>query len=61
MAICVVLIQSFVLYFEDNTQDPIEDEHQLARVKDWINCHHLDTVELTDVLSNFPDISVVSI
>lgn len=43
----------------DCTQDAEEDEHQLARVKDWINSRHLDTVELTDVLSNFPDISVV--
>ncbi|TXG56054.1 hypothetical protein EZV62_017367 [Acer yangbiense] len=41
------------------TQDAEEDEQQLARVKDWINSRHLDTVELTDVLSNFPDISVV--
>ncbi|KAB1225816.1 HORMA domain-containing protein 1 [Morella rubra] len=44
---------------EDNTQDPEEDEQQLARVKDWINCRHVDTVELTDILSNFPDISMV--
>ncbi|XP_021294471.1 meiosis-specific protein ASY1 isoform X2 [Herrania umbratica] len=44
---------------EDDTQDSMEDEQQLARVKDWINSRHLDTVELTDVLSNFPDISVV--
>ncbi|XVF02754.1 hypothetical protein REPUB_Repub04eG0201100 [Reevesia pubescens] len=44
---------------EDDTQDPMEDEQQLARVKDWINNRHLDTVELTDVLSNFPEISVV--
>ncbi|KAJ0038990.1 hypothetical protein Pint_23724 [Pistacia integerrima] len=43
---------------EDNTQDPEEDEQQLARVTDWIKGRHLDTVELTDVLSNFPDISV---
>ncbi|KAJ1410648.1 HORMA domain [Sesbania bispinosa] len=46
---------------EDNTQDPVEDEQQLGRVKEWINCCHLDTIELTDVLSNFPDISVVLI
>ncbi|TKY47765.1 HORMA domain-containing protein 1 [Spatholobus suberectus] len=44
---------------EDNTQDPVEDEQQLVRVKEWINCCHRDTIELTDVLSNFPDISVV--
>ncbi|PIN13999.1 HORMA domain [Handroanthus impetiginosus] len=45
---------------EDDTQDPAEDEQQLGRVKDWINSYHLDTVELTDVLSNFPDISVLA-
>lgn len=43
----------------DDTQDPEEDEQQVGRVKDWINCYHLDTVELTHVLSNFPDISLV--
>ncbi|KAL1565286.1 Meiosis-specific protein asy1 [Salvia divinorum] len=46
---------------EDNTQDPAEDEHQLERVKEWIGSYHLETVDLTDVLSNFPDISVVLI
>ncbi|XP_027334869.1 meiosis-specific protein ASY1 [Abrus precatorius] len=44
---------------EDNTQDPVEDEQQLNRVKEWIKSCHRDTVELTDVLANFPDISVV--
>ncbi|KAM7464743.1 hypothetical protein LguiA_032864 [Lonicera macranthoides] len=44
---------------EDNTQDPAEDEQQLGRIKDWISSYHLGTVEVTDVLSNFPDISVV--
>ncbi|KAL3338555.1 hypothetical protein AABB24_027603 [Solanum stoloniferum] len=43
---------------EDDTQDPEEDEQQFSRVKDWINTYHLDRVEMTDVLSNFPDISV---
>ncbi|KAK6160403.1 hypothetical protein DH2020_003784 [Rehmannia glutinosa] len=46
---------------EDDTQDPAEDEQQLGRIKDWISSYHLDTVELTNVLSNFPDISVVLI
>lgn len=46
---------------EDDTQDPAEDEQQLGRVKDWVNSYHLDTIELTDILSNFPDISVVLI
>ncbi|KAG2406882.1 Meiosis-specific protein [Vigna angularis] len=44
---------------EDNTQDPVEDEQQRVRVKEWINRCHRDTIELTDVLSNFPDISVI--
>ncbi|KAH1226897.1 Meiosis-specific protein ASY1 [Glycine max] len=43
----------------DNTQDPVDDEQQLVRVKEWINCCHRDTIEFNDVLSNFPDISVV--
>lgn len=43
----------------DDTQDPEEDEQQLARVKEWINDHHVDTVDFTDILSNFPDISMV--
>ena len=47
--------------YADLTQDPVEDEEQLAQVKDWINTHHLDTVELNEILSNFPDISVVRI
>ncbi|XP_043724246.1 meiosis-specific protein ASY1 [Telopea speciosissima] len=44
---------------DDNTQDDAEDEQQLDRVKDWVSSRHMDTVDLTDVLSNFPDISVV--
>ncbi|WMV29147.1 hypothetical protein MTR67_022532 [Solanum verrucosum] len=46
---------------EDDTQDLAEDEQQFVRVKDWINAYHLDRVEVTDVLSNFPNISVVLI
>ncbi|KAI3859528.1 hypothetical protein MKX03_015333 [Papaver bracteatum] len=43
---------------EDDTHDAEEDEHQLTRVRDWISSRHIDNVELTDVLSSFPDISV---
>ncbi|KAL8106463.1 meiosis-specific protein ASY1 [Apium graveolens] len=46
---------------DDDTQDPVEDEEQFRRVKEWISSYHLGTVELTDVLSNFSDISVVLI
>ncbi|KAI3950354.1 hypothetical protein MKW98_003837 [Papaver atlanticum] len=43
---------------EEDTKDAEEDEHQLTRVRDWIISRHIDNVELTDVLSSFPDISV---
>ncbi|KAK4763647.1 hypothetical protein SAY87_013085 [Trapa incisa] len=43
---------------EDDTQDPVEDEHQFGRVKEWITSHHLGSFKLADVLSNFTDISV---
>ncbi|KAL8506527.1 hypothetical protein ACS0TY_017420 [Phlomoides rotata] len=46
---------------EQMMKDLVEDEHQLGRIKDWISSYHLDTVELIDILSNFPDISVVLI
>ncbi|CAI0627285.1 unnamed protein product [Linum tenue] len=44
---------------QDDTQDPEEDEQQLARVKDWVNSYHRDTIELTDILSHFTDITVM--
>ncbi|KAL9273986.1 Meiosis-specific protein ASY1-like protein, partial [Drosera capensis] len=43
---------------QDDTQDPEEDEKQLCRGRDWISSCHRETVEITDVLSNFPDISM---
>lgn len=50
-----------IWYFADQTQDAAEDENQLSRVKDWIISNISETVEFTDVLANFPDISVVII
>ncbi|KAL8136035.1 hypothetical protein AgCh_010582 [Apium graveolens] len=44
---------------ENDTPDPIEDEEQFRQVKEWISSYHLGTNELTYVLSNFYDISVV--
>ena len=43
----------------DDTQDAAHEEEQTARVKEWINSRHISTVDLADVLSNFPDISMV--
>ncbi|KAK9063523.1 hypothetical protein SSX86_017393 [Deinandra increscens subsp. villosa] len=44
---------------EDDTEDPAEDEQQLNRVREWIKSHHQENVDFTDVLSSFPDISLV--
>ncbi|KAF3431049.1 hypothetical protein FNV43_RR25779 [Rhamnella rubrinervis] len=30
----------------DDTQDSLDDEQQLARVKDWISSRHIDTIKL---------------
>ncbi|KVI05721.1 DNA-binding HORMA [Cynara cardunculus var. scolymus] len=53
--------QDATMVDEDDTQDAAEDEQQLNRVKDWISAYHLDNLDVTDVLSNFPDISLVLI
>ncbi|CAI9753361.1 unnamed protein product [Fraxinus pennsylvanica] len=45
--------------FSDDTQDPKEDVQQLGHAKYWIRSYHFDTIKLTDMLSNSPDISVV--
>ncbi|KAF6142555.1 hypothetical protein GIB67_039519 [Kingdonia uniflora] len=49
---------NYIITPTDNTQNDEEDEQQLARLRDWMELYHPDTVELTDVLSNFPDISM---
>ncbi|KAF6148610.1 hypothetical protein GIB67_042569, partial [Kingdonia uniflora] len=49
---------NYIITPTDNTQNDEEDEQQLARLRDWMELYHTDTVELTDVLSNFPDISM---
>lgn len=41
---------------QDDRHDAVETQQQLRRAKDWIISHQLKTLELTDVLSNFPDI-----
>ncbi|XP_026456286.1 uncharacterized protein LOC113357179 isoform X2 [Papaver somniferum] len=48
----------YIVASVDDTRDAEEDEHQLKHVRDWISSHHIDNVELTDVFSSFPDISV---
>ncbi|XP_072999715.1 meiosis-specific protein PAIR2 [Typha latifolia] len=46
---------------EDETQDAAHEEEQTARVREWISSRHINVVHLSDILSNFPDISVALI
>ncbi|KAH7660643.1 The spindle assembly checkpoint protein mad2 protein, partial [Dioscorea alata] len=41
-----------------NTQDAAQEDEQTSSMKEWINARQVTTVDLTDILSNFPDISV---
>ncbi|KAF3779028.1 HORMA domain-containing protein 1 [Nymphaea thermarum] len=43
----------------DDTQDDEHESEKFACIRDWIISMHTDTIDLPDILSNFPDISVV--
>ncbi|KAF8694943.1 hypothetical protein HU200_038050 [Digitaria exilis] len=44
---------------EDDTQDAAHEEQITAEVKEWICSREMGTINVSDVLSNFPDISMV--
>ncbi|CAN6196538.1 unnamed protein product [Urochloa humidicola] len=43
---------------EDDTQDAAHEEELTAQVKEWIYSKQTGTINVSDVLSNFPDISM---
>lgn len=43
---------------EDDTQDAAHEEELTAQVKEWICSREIGTINVSDVLSNFPDISL---
>ncbi|KAM0866655.1 hypothetical protein ACQ4PT_042484 [Festuca glaucescens] len=43
---------------EEDTQDPAHEEAITAQVREWICSRHIVNVHASDVLSNFPDISM---
>ncbi|THU52292.1 hypothetical protein C4D60_Mb10t02450 [Musa balbisiana] len=43
---------------DDETQDAAHEDEQTSRVRDWINSGHNSTIDLADILANFPDISL---
>ncbi|KAG9455163.1 hypothetical protein H6P81_008067 [Aristolochia fimbriata] len=44
---------------DDETQDPEQDEENLELIRNWIASWHSDNIDTTDILSNFPDLSLV--
>ncbi|KAB8111235.1 meiosis-specific protein PAIR2 isoform X1 [Oryza sativa Japonica Group] len=44
---------------EDDTQDPVHEEELTAQVREWICSRDTESLEVSDVLVNFPDISMV--
>lgn len=51
----------FPFFLPDETQDAAHEDEQTSRVRDWINSGHNSTIDLADILANFPDISLVKI
>ena len=45
--------------FADDTQDAAHEEELTTQVKEWICSKEIGTINVSDVLSNFPDISMV--
>ena len=45
--------------FAEDTQDPAHEEEITAQVREWICSTDTSTVNASDVLSNFPDTSMV--
>ncbi|XP_006660814.1 meiosis-specific protein PAIR2 isoform X2 [Oryza brachyantha] len=43
---------------EDDTQDPAHEEELTAQVREWICSRDTESLEVSDVLINFPDISM---
>nr|XP_025876085.1 meiosis-specific protein PAIR2 isoform X3 [Oryza sativa Japonica Group] len=43
---------------EDDTQDPVHEEELTAQVREWICSRDTESLEVSDVLVNFPDISM---
>ncbi|XP_074577782.1 meiosis-specific protein PAIR2 [Curcuma longa] len=43
---------------DDETQDAAHEDEQASRVRNWLYMRHTSKIDLTDILADFPDISV---
>ncbi|MQM13370.1 hypothetical protein Taro_046292, partial [Colocasia esculenta] len=50
--------EQYILAPNDDTQDAEQEELSTSRIREWILSRHVDSVDLSDILSNFPDISM---
>jgi hypothetical protein len=55
----ISLLFSNLCIFAEDTQDPAHEEAITAQVTEWICSRDISNVHASDVLSNFPDISMV--
>ncbi|CAA7405205.1 unnamed protein product [Spirodela intermedia] len=53
-----ILQDQYIVAPNDDTQDVDHEEQSTARIREWITSRHVDTVELSEILSNFSDISL---
>ncbi|EEC84851.1 hypothetical protein OsI_31963 [Oryza sativa Indica Group] len=50
--------ERYIVAPNDDTQDPVHEEELTAQVREWICSRDTESLEVSDVLVNFPDISM---
>jgi len=57
--ICFTVVVACIFALADDTQDAAHEEELTTQVKEWICSKETGSIYVSDVLSNFPDISMV--
>uniref|UniRef100_A0A0E0E8R7 HORMA domain-containing protein n=1 Tax=Oryza meridionalis TaxID=40149 RepID=A0A0E0E8R7_9ORYZ len=52
--------ERYIVAPNDDTQDPAHEEELTAQVREWICSRDTESLEVSDVLVNFPDISMIA-
>uniref|UniRef100_A0A0E0QTH6 HORMA domain-containing protein n=1 Tax=Oryza rufipogon TaxID=4529 RepID=A0A0E0QTH6_ORYRU len=52
--------ERYIVAPNDDTQDPVHEEELTAQVREWICSRDTESLEVSDVLVNFPDISMIA-
>jgi len=56
--ICFTVVVACIFALADDTQDAAHEEELTTQVKEWICSKETGSIYVSDVLSNFPDISM---